>query len=180
MSTAAAGLQRVPRLVGFDLDGTIWYPDMYMLWGGGSPFRVVDAKARLEDSRGQEVKLLGISGQILQDLNTAEEFVETKVAWVSKTDEPSWADECLKKFTTPGGMKLIDTAQYSHIYKGSKADHFRNLHKESGIHYRDMLFFDNESGNIRTVSSLGVCSIYCPDGMTEAIWKEGLAKFQNS
>ena len=26
----------------FDLDGTIWSPDMYELWGGGSPFSIVD------------------------------------------------------------------------------------------------------------------------------------------
>ena len=27
---------RTPKLVAFDLDGTVWTPDMYMLWGGGA------------------------------------------------------------------------------------------------------------------------------------------------
>lgn len=40
-----------------------------------------------------------------------------------------------------------------------------------------MLFFDNEMGNIRSVSKLGVQCVYCPDGMTQAIWDEGLNKF---
>ena len=26
---------KVPRLIAFDLDGTLWSPDMYMLWDGG-------------------------------------------------------------------------------------------------------------------------------------------------
>ena len=25
---------KIPKLIGFDLDGTIWSPDMYQLWGG--------------------------------------------------------------------------------------------------------------------------------------------------
>ena len=27
---------KLPKLVAFDLDGTIWSPDMYELWGGGA------------------------------------------------------------------------------------------------------------------------------------------------
>ena len=173
-------LLRVPKIVAFDLDGTIWYPDMYMLWGGGAPFEVVDAKRTLTDCRGQQVNLLGVSGQILHDINTKEEFKDTHVAWVSKTDEPSWADECLRKFETPGGIHLIETAQHSHSYKGSKAEHFRNLQRETNVAFEDMLFFDNESGNIRTVGALGVPSIYCPDGMTQNIWEEGLRTFEMS
>lgn len=34
-----ASFKRLPKLVAFDLDGTIWTPDMYML-DGGSPFTV--------------------------------------------------------------------------------------------------------------------------------------------
>ena len=29
----------LPKVVAFDLDATLWYPEMYQLWGGGSPFR---------------------------------------------------------------------------------------------------------------------------------------------
>ena len=40
-----------------------------------------------------------------------------------------------------------------------------------------MLFFDNENGNIRTVSKLGVRCVYTPDGMTNEKWIEGLNMF---
>ena len=35
----AAAPRPLPQVVAFDLDGTVWTPDMYQLWGGGAPFR---------------------------------------------------------------------------------------------------------------------------------------------
>lgn len=34
MSDALNSSCKIPKLIGFDLDGTIWTPDMYQLWGG--------------------------------------------------------------------------------------------------------------------------------------------------
>lgn len=91
--------KRLPKLIAFDLDGTIWSPDMYQLWGGGSPFTVQgDGTKQLIDRAGTSVKLLGISSHILQTLKTEEKWKETITAWVSCTDEPEWAAECLKLF----------------------------------------------------------------------------------
>ena len=45
------------------------------------------------------------------------------------------------------------------------------------IEFHQMVFFDNEIGNIRNVSQLGVHSVFCPDGMTREIWNRGLADF---
>ena len=168
--------KRVPKLVAFDLDGTIWTPDMYMLWGGGSPFRFV-SNEELRDSSNAKVKLLGISGEILDTIATEEEWADTKVAWVSCTDEPSWADECMRKFKTPMGVPLVDRVQEQCIYKANKQVHFRDLQKRTNIAFEDMIFFDNERGNIYSVERLGVCSVYCPSGMTRNIWESGLASW---
>ena len=95
-----AGVQhQLPKLIAFDLDGTIWTPDMYQLWGGGSPFTVDgDGTKKLFDRSGTPVKLLGISSHILQTLKSDEKWSDTVVAWVSCTDEPTWAAECLNLF----------------------------------------------------------------------------------
>ena len=91
--------QRLPKLIAFDLDGTIWTPDMYQLWGGGSPFTVDgDGTKQIFDRRGTSVKLLGISSHILQTLKNEEKWKGTVTAWVSCTDEPEWAAECMKLF----------------------------------------------------------------------------------
>ena len=183
-----------PKLIAFDLDGTVWSPDMYvlmliilielwaislfhgchthiypqtlhhrhyryMLWGGGSPFSVVDERVELRDRKNQSVTLLGAIGAILHELKFSPQWSDTKVAWVSCTDEPGWADECLRKFKTTTNqdnfdlpVALIETADSSQIFKANKQKHFEILMNQYQIEYSEMMFFDNEAGNIRSVS----------------------------
>jgi magnesium-dependent phosphatase 1 len=167
------------KLVAFDLDGTVWSPDMYELWGGGAPFTVVSAN-ELRDSKGTKVRLLGAISSILHELHTAPEWKETKVAWVSCTDEPSWAAECLRKFQTMGGTPIGDVVHSEQIFKSNKQTHFQRLKKlYPEIAFEEMLFFDNEYGNISNVEKLGIKSVYCPDGMTREIWEKGLSLFRS-
>ena len=51
------------------------------------------------------------------------------------------------------------------IYPGSKTTHFERLHRESGIAYEDMLFFDDESRN-KNVEVLGVVMQLVKDGVS--------------
>jgi hypothetical protein len=72
-------------------------------------------------------------------------------------------------------MSCVDSVQ---IYKANKKTHFQNLKKEyPALEYHDMIFFDNEMGNIRSVSALGVHCVFCPDGLTEEIWGSALREF---
>jgi hypothetical protein len=98
---------------------------------------VVDAQRELSDRSGQSVRLLGKAGQILHSLRHESQWVEreTIVAWVSCTDEPAWADECLRKFkSTPTPLAcvaepvpLLELAHSSQIYKANKGQHMRRL-----------------------------------------------------
>ena len=54
----------------------------------------------------------------------------------------------------------------------NKKYHFRRLQKKTGVPYEQMVFFDNEYGNIRSVGTLGVKCIYTPDGMKQEHWEE--------
>ncbi len=56
-AAAADGSSR-PKVVVFDLDGCVWYPEMYMLWGGGTPFKT-QANGDLKDKIGQKCYLMG-------------------------------------------------------------------------------------------------------------------------
>jgi magnesium-dependent phosphatase 1 len=168
----------LPKLIAFDLDGTIWTPDMYQLWGGGAPFRLASNGKDLLDRVGTVVKLLGLADRILHDLSTHPALSNIKVAWVSCTDEPEWAAECLQRFKTSGGEPIETIVHSSQIFKANKQFHFRNLKKEyPGIQYQDMLFFDNECGNIESVAKLGVKCYFARTGMTAKAWEEGLMMF---
>lgn len=176
---AVAGRCRLPRLVAFDLDGTVWSPDMYELWGGGSPF-TVDSSSRneLRDRKGARIHLLGAIDSILHELHTDPLWAETRVAWVSCTDEPIWAAECLRLFNTTGGTPIGQVVHSEQIFKANKKVHFERLKKQyPDIAFEQMLFFDNERGNINNVEQLGVKCVYCPEGMTSDVWKRGLAMF---
>jgi magnesium-dependent phosphatase 1 len=167
------------KLIAFDLDGTIWDPEMYQLWGGGAPFRLAPNKKDLLDSKGTVLRLLGVTAEILHDIKCAPELNGTKIAWVSCTDEPVWANECLGLLVTqPGQVPLDQVADASEIFDGNKQLHFKGL-KETfpDIDFNEMLFFDNQQNNIASVSKLGVKCVYCPNGMTLEIWMEGLKRF---
>lgn len=176
LQMTSAAKKVFPRLVAFDLDGTIWTPDMYQLWGGGSPF-TVESPSILRDCRGTRVRLLGAAAEILLELNRDHPDVIT--TWVSCTDEPDWAAECLTLFRSSNGESIGDLINGPpQIFKANKQEHFKRLQRAfPDIPYEDMIFFDNEHGNIRSVSSLGVVSIYCPDGMLREVWNEGLDTF---
>lgn len=177
-----------PKLVAFDLDGTVWTPDMYQLWSsGGSPFSAKNPQSELVDRAGQSVRLLGVVGEILHSLRYDPEWEGTIVAWCSCTDEPSWANECLHKFystptsscTNSSPVALYTLAHSSQIYKAAnKQQHMRALQKEfPHISLQDMLFFDNERHNTDSTAKIGVISVHCPHGMTAEAWKQGLSAF---
>ena len=163
------------KLVAFDLDGTIWNPEMYELWGGGSPFKLVSNQEAIDKS-GVSVKLLGVSGDAFDYLKEN----DIKIAIVSCTDEPLWAKQLLEMFKTPKNRVLQKQIDSNQIFKAyPKTIHFEKIKNQfSDINFSEMLFFDNEMSNIQSVSKISVKSIYCPDGVTDEIFKKGLSLFQ--
>ena len=107
-----------------------------------------------------------------------------QIAFASRTDEPAWAMEAMRLLrvcTDPRGrdVTLEDAVDHAEVYPvRSKTEQFHRLKEKSGVPFDEMLFFDNESRNVREVSTLGVCCIYTPDGMTVENWREGLAEFE--
>ena len=61
------------------------------------------------------------------------------------------------------------------IQGGSKVKHLRHIASESGVSLRDMVFFDNERNNIQEVEKVGPTCVYCPRGLTEQVYREGIS-----
>lgn len=106
---------------------------------------------------------------------------DIQAAAASKTDEPEWADICLRHLIINPEKTILNSCfQDGHLVEidvRSKTNHFKRLHHKTGIPYEQMAFFDNEYGNIRTVSSLGVKCYYTPDGMMKEHWDQAKADF---
>ncbi|GFH60451.1 hypothetical protein CTEN210_16927 [Chaetoceros tenuissimus] len=179
--------RKIPKAIIFDLDGLIWTPEMYVNFfqnGRGSPFSVnpKDPLNLLTCGR-RPVSLLGDSRFIFRDLFIDERFQNVKVGISSRTDEPEWARELLTKFPIPltdegiiGECITLETVVSGpiEIAKDEKVDHFARIAKSCNIDFEDILFFDNEYRNCQSVAQLGVSVVYCPDGITRALWNRGL------
>ena len=131
----------------FDLDACCWYPEMFMLWGGGAPFKQDSTAVNntLIDSKGTKCRLLGDVAACWAECHSRMQAGQPLIVGVaSRSDEPTWARECLNKFMVKPGVSMMDvvTESLCEIYKGSKRDHFAALHKKTGVPYKRMCFFD--------------------------------------
>ena len=72
------------------------------------------------------------------------------MAIASRTEEPEWARHLLDL------LGIRKKFKYEEIFPDSKVTHFNNLHEKSGIPFKKMIFFDDESRNIKEVGNLGV------------------------
>ena len=94
----ATRMTSLPKVVVFDLDGCVWDPEMYELWGsGGAPFKV-RKDGNLADRSGTVVRLLGDVKNIMTEFKTDAKWFDTIIAVASSCDEPGWARECIQKF----------------------------------------------------------------------------------
>ena len=144
-----------PKAVVLDLDGTVWDPEMYQLYGG-SPFSTTSTPDVIKDCSGTKVNLY--SGVLTAIRETKDSRSYLCIA--SSTDEPMWARECLTKFFVDETFHEPISSKFDvvEIYKGSKVNHLEQIRNKTGLTYEDILFIDNEQWNIRSVSSLGVPS----------------------
>lgn len=180
----------MPKAIIFDLDGCLWRPEMYeLIWfsnGKGAPFRP-DPKnpSDLLTVGNEPVYLLGDVRDVLSEIYNREDYKGIKIGISSRTDEPDWARELLSKFMiksekseTDGKMIAIEEVFNGpiEIAKDSKVKHFKRISEQCNIAMEDILFFDNEIGNCRQVADLGVTVAYCPDGVTNNIWKRVLTE----
>jgi len=55
-----------------------------------------------------------------------------------------------------------------------KVEHFQKILQGTDVPYKDMLFFDDEDRNIRSVSQLGATSILVDDGVNLRSLAQGL------
>jgi magnesium-dependent phosphatase 1 len=180
----------LPRVVVFDLDGTLWSPEMYELWGGGSPFQPhAKRKDALLDKSGRTVALLGDARSIMQQLAFDPRWKQNKtIVGISSTcDEPAWARECMSKLFLDDANATPMTQLFegfTEIYSALKSEQFRQLLRKaqrvdpSIDDFSHFLFFDNQRNNIEDVGRLGVTCIYCPDGMQPGVWEKGLQQWE--
>lgn len=132
-------------------------------------------------SRGDPIRMFKGANVALTEINRMQaDGIDIQAAVASKTDVPEWATVCMRQMALDDGSSLASCFENRvEISYGSKVGHITRLHKKTGIPFSKMAFFDNEYGNIRSVSKAlpEVKCYYTPNGMTVEAWTKAKTDF---
>ncbi|KAL7008053.1 hypothetical protein EMMF5_002235 [Cystobasidiomycetes sp. EMM_F5] len=179
----AASSPRMPKLVCFDLDYTLWplWVDTHV----SPPLKRKGSKDinKIYDKYDSQMSFYSDVPSILVELKDSP---DVHVAIASRTSAPKAAEQALDQLLIPqssrpeaGLIRAIECFNTKEIYPGSKLTHFRSIHKKTRIPYEEMVFFDDESRN-REVAKLGVTFVLVPHGVDRAIYEKGLQDWRDS
>jgi len=192
------------QIVVFDLDYTIWQPEMYQIDGPpklisfdefqgkqkrksrAAPRQIPPGSTTIHknkvavDRRGTPITVFDGASHALSEINRLKkERMDLQVAISSRTDEPGWAYQLMKWLVAADGTPLSKCFDQNliEISYADKSRHFESLNRKTGIPFENMVFFDNEYWNIQSVGQLGVKCYHTPNGMTRDDWNLCLEGF---
>ena len=140
-----------------------------------------------DDYDGDEtVRLFDGARRALRELALNPRYRGIVLACASSSLEPSYSYACLDKLEVLPDLTLRDMFSYDEVGRTGKLSprkttHFRELHRESGVPYHEMLFFDDcnygdHVGDLR--EALGVVGQRTPNGLTFQEFLDGLEEYR--
>ena len=156
----------LPKLVVFDLDETLW--PFWCISLVKKPINKCTKTGRVKGSDGEIVSLYQGAHNLIHTLHTH----GLTLGIASKTPVGGFANEVL------AALNVKEYFSYAVMTPRRKTYHFQELSKQSAVDYEDMLFFDDNRGNIYDSNGLGVTSVYIEDGLTLEHVVDGLIQFQ--
>ncbi|KAF8992604.1 magnesium-dependent phosphatase-1 [Cyathus striatus] len=129
---------RLPKLVAFDLDYTLW--DLWIDTHVTGPLhRNKETINQVLDKHNEPISFYRDVGDIFHRLRDA----EVTIAACSRTSAPKLANQCLRLMLVPDKrssrdpqpIPAINFFDQLEIYPGSKITHFKKLHEKTGIAY---------------------------------------------
>jgi len=167
----------LPRVIVFDLDNTLWTPELYRL-------RHLERSGQTPVA-GEDVKLFDGAKEILEDVlpnlgcdDDDDDEPRPILAVASRTDRIDWAEDLLDQF---GLTKRFDAIA---IFPGKKTNHLSKIRRLTGVPFEETIFFDDSRdgrfGNCEPVAAMGVFCVHCPDGLSSrGIFERALDLYQN-
>ena len=131
------------RLAVFDLDYTIWKPEMYQIHGPPK-LKTKNGKQTVTDRSNTPITIFEGASYALAHIHKLREVhsMDIEAAIASRTDEPSWAQNCMDWLTVQNdnGSYMTLTSYFPHVEIGfsDKKKHFQNLRKKTGIEYESI------------------------------------------
>jgi magnesium-dependent phosphatase 1 len=181
--------QKLPSLLVFDLDYTLWpfWVDTHV----SAPIKPKDRHTVMVDRWGESFTFYADVPSILH----AARQRNIPMSLASRTSAPELAKDMLRGLVIPNpsesqaekkNEKEIKAENYfvhPQIFPGSKTKHFQFLQaamRKSGkeVAFADMLFFDDEARNRNVESELGVTFRLVKDGLTKDESDRGVSEWR--
>ncbi|KAF2642857.1 magnesium-dependent phosphatase-1 [Massarina eburnea CBS 473.64] len=164
----------LPKIVVFDLDYTLWpfWVDTHVT----PPIKAQEGGLKVKDRYGEGYGFYADVGGVLDALKQK----SIQIGAASRTHAPALGREMLQLLKVPSSLssqRAIDYFDHLQIYPGNKTTHFERIHRDSGIAYEDMLFFDDESRN-KNVEVLGVVMQLVRDGVSRGEMDKGVRSWR--
>lgn len=166
----------LPKIVVFDLDYTLWpfWVDTHV----SGPIKAQEGGQKVKDRFGESYGFYADVGGVLDALKQKSILIGA----ASRTHAPDLGREMLKLLKIPSSsssasLRALDYFDHLQIYPGSKTTHFERIHRDTGIPYEEMLFFDDELRN-KNVEVLGVVMCLVRDGVTREEIDKGVRSWR--
>ena len=98
------------------------------------------------------------------------------VAIASRASEREWAQEIMRLMRIDDRRTMSDAIGDAPVVVqgGSKVKHLKHIAHETSVPLAEMIFYDNERSNIQEIEKIGPTCVYCPRGLTEEVFQEGV------
>ena len=162
----------LPKLLVFDLDNTLWTPELYQ----------IRTKNNVTPQIGSDIRLFpGVQTMMIDfAMNRNDLWKNVQFGIASRTDRIVWAEELLTLLEAVPGVSLNEIFQFREIVPGSKRYHFEKLHETTKVSYNEMIFFDDDANlNLREIETMGVLCCHCPRGMNVDLFRRTLWKYSD-
>ncbi|MCJ1469658.1 hypothetical protein MMC07_008294 [Pseudocyphellaria aurata] len=178
----------VPQMLVFDLDYTLWpfWIDTHVTpplkakaGGGGSVDRCGESFSFYPAVPPLLLSLAALPSPPILSLASRSQAPDLAVTLLKQLQlrttqaSPSTSTSSSSSSSQYLPKRALDLFTHVQIFPGDKRTHFARLHKATGIHYDEMLFFDDERRNLN-VESLGVVMHLVQNGVSVAEVDEGV------
>eukprot|EP00527_Entomoneis_sp_CCMP2396_P006714 CAMPEP_0198147134 /NCGR_PEP_ID=MMETSP1443-20131203/33334_1 /TAXON_ID=186043 /ORGANISM="Entomoneis sp., Strain CCMP2396" /LENGTH=438 /DNA_ID=CAMNT_0043811303 /DNA_START=253 /DNA_END=1566 /DNA_ORIENTATION=+ len=163
-------LEVLPKMIVFDLDNTLWTPELYQI------------RQRQAPRVNKDIRLFDDARLILEYFAKNPNKVDIQFALASRTNKSNWAHQLLDDFsvTDSNGDKVSIRSLFPfiEIQTGSKKTHFAKLRQDSGLAYSQMLFLDDDVRmNLNEISQMGILCCHTPRGVTMGHFMKAVQKY---